>query len=569
MSSAIKSDPGTAYRVSMGYAGSEQDTDSEAGPTIRLSTRQQLLDMRWRRYRCSKYEGWKFDWNGQEEVGPGEHDNIVSSGVIPPGFYDAGGQQRELPPLKFRKPSVPFHLERVIVNRFTSLLFSNRRHPTILSEDARTQDWLDGFCEATRFWVRMAKARAFGGATGSWCVGFKFVDGKPFVEVHDPRWVTPIWKSREQRIVKAVEIMYQWKRDVRNDDGEWEEHWYWYRRVIDEKMEKVWARVPVEGKDEPDWDNCKSESVDHGFGECPVVFLPNIEIDNDIDGDPDFHGIMDMCDEICQLWSSASKGTKTMCEPTPVVKSELPFASVVVGSSSALQVKPGEDVELLEMTGAGVKSATDLAEKLEEKALTVACCVLDRNEGGPSRTATEVEHNYSAMIDQADTLREQYGEGIKRLLSMVVRAARLKTRKLVVVGDDGSARHERGMIVIPPRKVADPNSKKITWVRRELGSSDHVDLQWPDYFTPSQDAVKSKVDVAATLHDKSLADPETIARYIAKEIGVEDVVAMLGKIAKAQKDGQLPNPASPYSGGGVGYTEPGAGGEDYLDEVPA
>jgi hypothetical protein len=506
------------------------DSESVEGPTNFLSPRQQRLDFYWRYFRCANYDGWKYDWNGSECASVEEQDVIARSGVIPPGFYNAGGTTNEIP-AKFRKPLAPYYLGKVIPKRFTSMLFSAKRHPSIGSDDADTTDWLKGFAEATRLWAQAIKARDFGGGMGTVAMGFKFVDGEPIVEVFDARWCTPEFEDRTMHTLAELEYLYQYPLDVRLEDGTWEQRWFWYRRVIDRETDTVWPKVRVEQGVIPHWEEERHVKREHNFGFCPVVWVQNQPVDDDVDGDPDCFGIYDSLNEIDGLFSAASRGTKANCDPTIIVKSDAEFSEIRKGSGNAIQVGKGEDVDYAEMTGAGIDRALKIAELLEEKALTVAQCMLDRNEGGPSRTEKEIDHSYSAMVDQADILREQYGEkGIRRLLEMVLKAVRTLDRPQVEHGEDGIPRIVKQTIVLPKKKNVDPVTGKITYTERTLGEGTSVELAWPAYFSSDAQETLRKVDAAGKAVQYQIIDQETATNFVAPEFAISNVPAVLDRI---------------------------------------
>jgi hypothetical protein len=195
------------------------------------------------------------------------------------------------------------------------------------------------------------------------------------------------------------------------------------------------------------------------------------------------------------------------------------------------------------MNGAGIETAMGLAEKLEEKALTVARCVLDRNEGGVARSPDEVDHNYSAMIDQADILREQYGElGIQRLLEKVLRAAHKMMvgsidRGLRVVGEpEPNPKLVRQKIQLPKRKqIVDEENGTFEYVERELGDGEQVELVWPDYFTPSSTEIAAVVDAAGKAKTMyGLLDLEHAVGAVAAYFHVENVAALVKRLKDDQ-----------------------------------
>ena len=499
----------------------------DGGPTGVQSPRQRQLEHYWRYYRCSNYEGRRVDWNGNEHLAPELHDMVATSGVIPAGFYDAG----QTLPIKFRKPTAPYYLAKAVVNRFTALLFSSRRHPKIACDDPDTEDWLIGFAEATRLWARMIQARTFGGAMGSVGLGFKFIRGRPVVEVHDPRYSNPIFVDKELQIVGKFEKRYQYSVDEQNADGVWGQVWYWYRRVIDAEVDIVWERVLVDGAEEPDWAAQAYQVTEHNFGFCPVIWIQNQPVDNDIDGDPDCHGVFDLIESIDALYAQANRGTLANCDPSLVIESDSEFDDIRKGSGSALQVERGGKVAYLEITGAGIDRAMKLAAVLEHRAQIVARCQLEANQSGPARTVEEVEHNYSSMTEQADIYREQYGEaGVRELLAMVLRAARQLSEPKISGADGGLPRVTQHYIDLPRRKITDPISGVVTYAQRQLGAGEQVELRWPEYFTPSQDTILKAVQAAAQAKLGQLVDAKHAITSVAEYFQVENIPDMLAKI---------------------------------------
>lgn len=519
MSSGTKSDMGGA-RGMLSQATPKVVTES-AGPTMVLSPRQTEMDLLWRYYCCANYEGRRSDWDGKQALDKVEHESVATSGFVPPGFYDAG----QTLPLKFRKPTAPYYLARVVVDRFTSLLFSARRHPRVISDDSDTEDWLVGFCEATRLWSKMLLVRTYGGAMGSVGMGFKFVSGEPVVEVHDPRWCTPEFIDRHTYVVKSLEKRYQFMDHVRDPvTGAWEEAWFWYRRVIDDQTDTVWERVPCTEHEEPRWNRLPRKAITHGYGFCPVVWLQNKPVEDSIDGDSDCHGIYDLITAIDALYAQANRGVIANSDPTLKIISDAEFDNVSKGSTNALQVEKGGDVAYMEITGTGAKSAVDLAEKLEEKALITARCFLDTNTGGPSRTASEVDHNYSNMIEQADVLREQYGEhGVKSLLKMVLKAAKGLGVTRSELQEDGTTAVVRHTVRLPKRQIVNDETGETTFVPRTMGAGEEVDLRWPSYFTPSFEAVLQAVQTAGLAKQYGLVDEEKATQYIAEYFQITNV----------------------------------------------
>jgi len=511
------------------------------GPTDALTERQQLLGHLWAFYRCMNYHQRQTDWDGRQATGHIENEAIATAGFIPGGFYDAGNSTL---PLKFRKPTAPYYLAKVIVNRFTGLLFGSQHHPKlVVVDDPDTDAWLTAVIESTRLWSRMVLARSYGGAMGTVAIGFVFRDGKPKIEVHDPRWCFPHFADREELVLEKIEKRYQYPDMTRDaETGLMVEGWFWYRRIITETDDTLWPRVPVNAGEEPRWTQHKSIVTTHDFGFCPVVWVQNNEVQDDIDGDPDCHGVYDNIETIDSLLSQANRGILSNCDPTLHISTDDDIPDGLrKGSDNAIKTSSGGSVSYLEISGAGPKAALEFAAELEKRVLRITRCVLDDNFSGPARTEAEVTQNYSNMIEQADILREQYGErGVKRLLEMLLRAARKLSTPVVDRGGD-LPRIMRSVIRLPRTKEG---------TEHQIGKGQMLELDWPDWAEPTLTEITSAVDAAGKAMNYGLTDLEHGVRFIAHYFGIEDTAALVEKLEAATA---AADPAAAYD---TAYEEP-------------
>jgi hypothetical protein len=538
MSASTPRDPNAANALSTSANAGQE------GSPHQLTARQMLLHWRWSFYACRTYEGRKHDWDGRKAVNHVEHETIAMANAIPPGFVDVSGAASELP-IKFRKPTAPYYLVRSVVNRFTGMLFSARRCPKVrCPDDQQTEDWLNGFVTDSQLWTRMSLARQKGGSMGSVGIGYRFARGKPVIEIHDPRWATPVYQDRDTGELRQLEIKYTYQDETRDAvTGQTIRSWFWFRRVIDRSTDRTWRKVPAEqtGNIEPDWKKHEPEEKTHGYGFCPIVWIQNSLCDEGVDGWCDAEGVFESQMAIDVLTAQAHKGTVANADPTPVLTSDAEedgTGSLKKGSANGVQVEKGGDLKYLEMTGSGGKAALELASEYRKRALEVARCVLDANFDGPARTETETEANYSAMIEAADDLRGQYGQGIKTLLEMVLESARAMSGKIRAVRDGARTRVVRETIRLTPQVVehtlADGTRTKIRKTR-VLGEGEIIELHWPDYRPHNLDDLGKVVDATTKAVQASVIDRETAGRQVAPYFHVEDVPAMMARAHTEQK----------------------------------
>jgi hypothetical protein len=519
--------PLNVFGATMG-GGAIPDQSDVMGRIRRLgmSPRQMELNHLFSIYRAQQYDTCSAEWDGSQKISRIDREAINSGAYIPPGFYDLGAML----PLRFRKPTAPYPLARVIVDRFTSLLFSEKRHPRVkVEDDDATDDYVAALLEASRFWPIWMQARGLGGAMGSVAVGFSILAGKPHLEVFDPRWATPTFVSRTGNELKRLEVLYQYPREIYDGEtGVWREVPYWYRRVIDAERDIVYRSIPVTDE-APVW-SIENEVV-HGLGEVPVVWVQNTPTQDDADGDSDIHGVLEMLHAIDQLLAQAQIGTIANADPTLVISTDANLPpDLAKGSRAPIQLPSSGKAQYLELQGIGAKAATELADLYRKRVLEACHCVLEDGGDGKQRTATEVERSYAAMIARTDVLREQWAEmGIKPLLCKMLRA--IRTVQQGRVGEDG--RVVRGVVVIPPHIDRNAEGRIIGKRLREIGEGEVIELVWPAYFEPTITDADVAVKTAAAALAGQLVDQEAAIAYVAPYFHVSDPKAMADRIQQA------------------------------------
>jgi len=495
-----------------------------------MSPRQQRLNRLWAVYRAQHYDVFKYDWDGRERMDDLEQEVAAGGGYAPMGFTTVG---REFP-IKLRRPTAPYALITVIVNRFTGLLFGETTHPAIRVPGAPdTEDWLFGVSQATRLWAQLNQARAYGGAMGSVGLGLKFLDGVPAMEVHDPRWSIPTFADQHgpEPVVVRFEKKYQFPQDVFDPARKrWVTRALWYRRVIDAQRDVTYMEEPVDPAGKlPAWKEDPARTFTHGFGFCPVIWVQNQPVQDSVDGDPDCPPpVYDQSHTIDMLEAQAIKGTLANLDPTlHIADSEETENEIKKGSDNAIKTSAQGKVSYVEIEGTGPKSGFERAKDIRAQALEVAQCILDNPEIGDRATATEVVHRFSAMIGKAGVLRAQYGElGVKKWLDMVVRAARaIEGRRFV--GPDGRPAKQ---VVRLPRKQLQDKDGQVALIERRLGPPEadgEIELKWPPYFSPMLSDVSAAVQAVSVAVAERLLDREHAVTFLAEYFKIRDVQALL------------------------------------------
>jgi hypothetical protein len=526
-----------AFSPAAGVRGADSKiiTSQKIGAqSILDSQRFKTLDYR-QSYGDSTNHDWKmFDFDGRViNAGPVQQQPFLSE------------QASHYVPLRIRRPSSPVRLAKIIVDSYTSLLFGEDRFPKpIVAGDQDTQDFKGALIKSSRMRTRLIQARNLGGAMGTVGISWCYRNGQPRVEVHNAKnlWVHK-WRDRNLLVPEWVSEVYVYYKDEYNfAERKYYRKFYWYRRDWTPDQELIWKPVPYVQNREPDWEQYvdEAQSVEHNDDICHLVWIQNLPTD-DVDGVPDYHGLYESFDAIDMLSSVLVRGTTLNLDPTLVIKVDealqIMGGSLRKGSDNSLNVGLGGDANYMELSGASVTAGKELFELMRRTILEGAQCVVpDPAEiaaQGTSSVAMKVV--YRPMLARGSVLREQYGEGIERILEQMAAVARVKMKTAVpVTNDAGEPTGEETIATVdlPPRIKSEPaldedgnptGEQKTSETPHDPGEGGETILDWGEWFplTP-----QDKNQMATTL---SLA--AGAKAIISVQSATEELAAVLGRDA--------------------------------------
>ena len=531
MSSGISRDINAGPQV-VG-AAADSNLVSDKIRRLGLSPRQLELNRLYSYFRTAQHDDCATNWDGSQNADNVTRASIVSSAALPPGYQDTFGELEALP-MRYRRPSVPCHLCHLVISRFTGLLFGEQTSPTWkVPGDPDTEGWVQAVTDAYGLWSAMLLARNMGGAMGTAVVGFKLIGGKVVFESIDRRWCFPTFDPTNPSELIKLEIRYMYPKEVRDaDTGQWKEENYWYLRIIDTTTDCVWKPQPVgDGSSEPKWDDPETveEMREHNFGEVPYRWIPNIEVLDDLDGDPDCLGAYDYFDRIGELDSAIHGGAFRNADPTPVISSDASLTKVGMGSKSAIKLEKGGTLVFAETSGAATEAAAKESDRLEDKALQICECVLadQRSTDGAPMTATEITKRTSSMFAKASMLRTQYGQrGVVLLMEMLLRVAhKLDRGRPAVPGetDEGGnpilpGTNVRESIFVPPKVQGD----KLVEHKLANVKGAQLKLVWPPFSRPTPQETGQKVTATVQARAGRLITLDTGVRNLAADFSIEN-----------------------------------------------
>ena len=507
------------------------------------------LKRKWSYSRCSEYEHLEYDWWGR---------NAAATETISPKVLEDRGWETisETIPIARRRPSAPGRLGKLIVERFTGLVFSQSRRPRVSVErDPDTEEFVTAAVEQSKFWMRMREARTLGGAVGAVAASAHLRDGQFSIDIH-PSWqCIPRFKDRRTQELRALLRQYTYIEEEEEVDdktgaptGRTVDREYLYRRYMDDRVDVLYKPWPLdlgpppwqdeEGTEPGDPRSAFEGAVEHGLGRCPAVWVQNLSCTEHFDGDSDCEGAWQTFDAIDRLTSQANRSLLVNLDPTLFGTVDLAYleqmgGTVRKGSDNAIFLPTGSSANYLEINATGVDAALKLADRFKQQGLDICRAVIVDPEkiSGAAQSAKAIEYIYASMLEKADDLRDQYGCGlVQPLLELFVLIARKASA--------GTGELMPGVFDLPPRQDGS---------NHRLGPSERIALRWGPYFQATEQDAASSVQTSTLARQGELIDHETAVKRVAQYFGVEDVPAMMKKIA-AEREAMMAEMMPPEPG---------------------
>lgn len=518
---------------------------------IGLSMRYRRLDRLDAFAHCMEYQHLETDWNGY----PADMVETISpNSALPPGYSQPMQQAAEdAVPLSKRRPSAPMRLTPTIIDRFTGMLFSEDRIPTIKVEgDPEADEFLNAAIEDGRFWKSIRQGRSHGGGMGTALITFKLTEGRYVFKAHNPKYVADyIWADKDRMVLAGVLIQYLTLKEFDLVDGsgrptgKTEQFAYVYRRIIDEQWDITFkeALLDEDGRPPMNMEIDLAQSFEHNLERFPGVWVQNIHNGDDVDGIPDCDGAYQMMAEADRVRSQAIRGLKYNMDPTLVtardftkLKGSGPINEK--GNGVAIELGPGGSAQYLEIAATGIQAAKDKVADIKKDIFTKTQCVIPDPES-PAANASSgkaLEIAFQPMLEKCGILREQWGDAIIHLCELILHAARVWNQKTMYVGN------VRAVFTIPPKieekdpAPDDPDIKpKIEVTQRKPGVGGRVTLKWGSYFSSTPNDKQIGVTTVSAARMGKLIDDETAIRLACEELGLDDPEAVIRKIREQQK----------------------------------
>jgi hypothetical protein len=534
------------------------------GHNILQGERYSLLQYRNNYFECKQHDHKRWDFDGR----------AVDIRVGTPGLQGFVGMEKPMTaiPMGHRRPCAPMRLAKVIVDRFTSMLFGESMFPHFRTVgDDKTEDFVKALSKAGKLPIKMVHARNIGGATGSVGLSWCFEAGKPRYGVHNPKNIyIHSWEDRTELIPRHVSEVYLYY------EVEWDpkrkcfgNKYYWHRRDWTPDWDIVFKPIEFAPDKQTFWTPDVEKSVNHKDGLCHFVWIQNLPTD-EMDGLPDYDGVFDKLDEIDIISSVITRGTKCNLDPTLVLKVDQDMAArkpISKGSDNSLNVGLGGEASYLELTGSSINIGIQVLDRLIRATCDETQCVLTDADklAAQGLSSVAIRMIYGPMIAKSNIHREQYGTGLERLLEPQIVVAKKRSSVLIHVQDDlgnplvdenGEPIVGQEQLMLPPKVETenDPVTGEdiITKIPVEPGEATDIELQWPPYFPPNPQEQSQVVTTLQTATGgKAFLSSETATELAAQAFGIDPAQERKRLEEQGKKSAQAEGGMTPPIGGEV------------------
>lgn len=541
-----------SHRLPRSGAEVPAGTDPKVAAALRATAamqhweRSERLDRLTAYFESRQYDDRKYDWQGY----------LISM----PGFGPIRLPPTHVPPLADRRPPAVYALSKIIVQRYTAMVFGEDGFPELFVEDdPDSEDFVRACAEAANASDAFAEARDDGGQKGTAVVSWAWVDGEPRLEPHDARFVWPLeWVDAGRMIPATVVKIWPTCEMVENEDGHLVERDGWMAREWavsrdapgEQGFDRLYRYVPEAGKERARWELVGDE--ERFDGPCPVAWIQNEKVKGRIDGRGDYEGQEGMLDALNWTLGSTVGGTAVNADPTLVMHmNKVGNGEVAKGGFNVIWSEKG--ASYLEISGTATEAGLKTTDKVKAFTLESAdVTLLDPEKmAGAAQSGEALRRLLFPMVKHATKLRKTYEPGIIRALEGLL----LQAQKML-------AREARTQFKLPPRVEKTMENGKETLSKskpRVPGKGTRVTLKWSQFFPPS--AMDLQAEVAAIMSangQQPVISMKTAIERAAPIFGVKDAEQELKDIEDHTEK------MATAAAGGLGAM-PGSKGDDDKD----
>lgn len=363
---------------------------------------------------------------------------------------------------------------------------------------------------------------------------------------------TPVFEENNPRRVKRLNILFQFEREEALSNTTVGKKLYWFKRTIDDVADTIYLPVEVKPNDEPKFVVDKDNSVVHGLGFCPAVWVRTSPLSpTALDGQPVVDpALYPILDRINYIYSQRGRAVEYILDPQWIRK------NVGVANRDELQKNPSKiwdieddgpdrkaDITMIEAEGTGSEAASNHLKDLQQcfyEAVGVVLSAMDKMSTRGNVSGVVLEYLHAPMIAVASELRKDLGDDA--FCDIINLAMRLVTVQVLAGKDVWIQGSRKAAKQIDKAQIEGP------WLDMP------VRLQWGRFFSPTAQDVGTAVQ-AASLAKNILIAPTSATRFVSDYFGVTDIDAEIDQMDDPVALDANGNPKPmPKAGGGAGPT---------------
>ena len=432
--------------------------------------------------------------------------------------WDECSRAEEYVPIRSRKPRVIYNLAQVLVNKVTSKLMGESVFPKFTVEDDP---------EDTEFFRTVMKACSFRRnllepirkclGSGSSFVRYFLVDGSVIMEWANAKYCYPKFDAKGE--LSEIEIKYVYE-DVNDQDEKGEYRLKWYRLLMNTDSDVLFDNPEYKENVEPKF--VEVERNDHALGWVQGEWLRTTKHKFDPDGDSLFGKVLDFIDDLNYSLSQSSQAVQYNQDPQLIVNGidEEDLSMLIKSSTKAWNLGKEGKAEFVESSLKGIETAQATRDDMRTRMLEVVRCVLHDPEKivGSAQSGAALKLLHGPLVELVDELRTILEPLLVNLLT-----------KIALTLLEMNARGEETILQAPAGYQ--PASLDLT-------------VDWPEIFPLTLSDLLQKSQVANTLSMARIISKESLTRWMAPDIGIENIDEELQKISVQPVD----NPFGSFGG---------------------
>lgn len=442
------------------------------------------------------------------------YDNKQYDHLLP---WDSGNCGDDYVKIRKRKPRIIVPFAKTLASRIAAKMVSEENFAEIkVEDDPNSQEFYKAISETLQLPALLAEPVRQMLGIGACLLRFYLVEGTVKLEHYSANYCYP--QFNEDGTLRFVRVQY-----VYYSEGEYDEKGQplrrWFRLDLGEYSETSYDNPVYDPMAETEPEFEPSEVIEHNLGFVQAVWFRNKDQQHSPDGFGLHEEIMPYIDELSYSMSQSSQAVSYNQDPQLVVKGMDTDAveTLIKSASKAWDLGREGEAAFVESSMTGVTIAQEFRKDVKQYAQDASRIVfLD-----PEKMATHAQSGkamevlHGPMVELVNEMRPFVEKAIKELY--------IKVGVMLIVFNSLGAEIP---IEIPKGFVP---SMDITFA-------------WPPVFPMTMQDLQQKASLAIQLANANLFSRETMTRWLAKDMKVEDIEAELAKIAKQPQ-------LNPFGGG--------------------